>query len=127
MGPGTRKSTTHDNVEILTYNSCSEPEECPLSSDPALTTGDAWSKVCSDPVPCIHCFEAAPYVVVHKYALSTEENLREVASANAVGLCNAVDKRTEHGAEKTATALIDKVANFINTTGRIKWSVETHA
>lgn len=65
--------------------------------------------------------------MVHKYALSTEENLREVASANAVGMCNAVDKRTEHDAEKTATTLMDKVANLMNATGRMKCSVETHA
>lgn len=79
----------------------------------------------TESTPKIHCFESAPYVVVYKYALSTEIAFEEVAKNNTPGIPNAVISVEKHKVKKPATTLIDKVANLINATGVIKCVRET--
>lgn len=63
---------------------------------------------------------SAPYVVVYKYALSTEDSFPEVTKNNISGIHNIVERVNEHKASYPASSLMDKVANLINATGVIK-------
>lgn len=109
---------THENRVPESPNVSNEKHNG--ETDAHACTGLAWDIKWSDEAPVEPYLDAAPYVVVYKYALSTEILFREVAKNNAPGIHNAVTVVDKPKAFKTATSLIDKVANFINATGVIK-------